>query len=384
MASPAPVSTEKIDRFLSREKPPTPCLAIDLDTVRTQYRALRACFPVAEIYYAIKANPAAAVVAALAELGANFDLASAGELEICRELGIPPAQLSFGNTVKRTADIAAAASLGVDLFALDALGEVDKLARHAPESRVFCRLRVERKGGAEWPLTHKFGCEARMAAELLVEAWRRGLRPVGVSFHVGSQQTDPAAWDVAIAHAAWIFRACSRRGLALELLNLGGGLPAHYRRPVPALIDYAEVIERALQREFGGARPRILIEPGRYLVGDAGVLRAEILLIARKSRHERARWLYLDAGRYNGLPETAGERIRYRLRTPRDGDASGPVILAGPTCDSADILYQRSGYELPLGLAPGEPIDFLSAGAYTASYASVAFNGFAPIRTYCL
>ena len=197
---------------------------------------------------------------------------------------------------------------------------------------------------------------------------------------------DPAHVGIASrllgAHAAWIFHACTRRGLAFELLNLGGGLPAHYRAPIPPLSAYAEAMETALAAEFGGSRPRILVEPGRYLVGDAGVLRAEILLISRKSLHERERWVYLGAGLYNGLDETLDEGIRYRIRTPREGGLCGPVILAGPTCDSADILYGRHPYDLPLDLAIGDPLDFVSAGAYTGSVAAVAFNGFPPIRSY--
>lgn len=114
------------------------------------------------------------------------------------------------------------------------------------------------------------------------------------------------------------------------------------------------------------------------------MLRAEVLLIAKKSRRAERRWVYLDTGRYNGLAETQGERIHYRLRTPHDGAHCGPVVLAGPTCDSTDIVYEHAGYELPLDLAIGDKIDFLSAGAYTASYASVEFNGFAPIKTYCI
>jgi ornithine decarboxylase len=140
----------------------------------------------------------------------------------------------------------------------------------------------------------------------------------------------------------------------------------------------------ALTREFGAARPRIFIEPGRYLVGDAGLLRTEVLLISRKSPNEHERWVYLDAGLYNGLDETLNERIHYRVRTPRDGGPCAPVILAGPTCDSADILYRRHPYELPLDLAIGDPIDFLSAGAYTTSVAAVGFNGFPPIRSYLI
>jgi len=159
-------------------------------------------------------------------------------------------------------------------------------------------------------------------------------------------------------------------------------LPAHYRESIQPLEAYAQAIDAALTREFGSARPHIIIEPGRYLVGDAGLLRTEILLISRKSSHERERWIYLDAGLYNGLDETLNERIHYRIRTPHDGRPAGPAILAGPTCDSTDILYRRHPYELPLDLAIGDTVDFLSAGAYTASVAAVGFNGFPPLRTY--
>ncbi len=376
-------TTEKIDRFLATRQPDLPCVVIDLDAVRERYSTLRAAFPEATIFYAVKANPAADVLAALASVGAKFDLASEGEIDRCRALGIATDRFSFGNTIKRESEIVRAHRSGVDLFAFDSIGEVEKIARAAPGAQVFCRMLVSGKG-ADWPLTRKFGCDAEMAADLLAQARSLGLRPNGVSFHVGSQQTDPLQWQAAIAAAAGIFQACARRGLDLAFLNVGGGLPAQYRTPIPPLAAYADAIEAALRQHFAGARPEIFIEPGRYLVGDAGVLRSEVLLIARKSRHAEKRWVYLDAGRYNGLPETQGERIRYRIRTPHDATRCGPVVLAGPTCDSTDIIYEHAGYELPLDLAIGDAIDFLSAGAYTASYASVDFNGFAPIRTYCI
>jgi ornithine decarboxylase len=255
------------------------------------------------------------------------------------------------------------------------------LAPH--QGRVFCRLLVSGKG-AEWPLTHEFGCVEAMAIELLFAARGLGLRPVGVSFHVGSQQTDPGRWQGAIAEAAKVFRRCARAGHDLELLNVGGGFPAQYLSPIPPIAAYAETIASALAEHFGNARPRLLIEPGRYLVGDAGLLHSEVLLTARKSHAASRRWVYIDAGRFNGLPETLDERIRYRIRTPQDGGVCESAILAGPTCDSADIIYQHPSFRLPVKLAPGDSLDFLSAGAYTASYAAVEFNGFSPISTYCI
>jgi ornithine decarboxylase len=374
---------ERIDRFLALHAPPTPCVVIDLETVRKQLIALRTSLPTARIYYAVKACPAVEVITTLAELGIGFDLASTGEIDRCLALGIAPDRICFGNTVKRERDIVWAHSLGIDLYAFDSPAELDKLARAAPGARVFCRLSVHGRG-AEWPLTRKFGCSPRLAVDLLVRAKASGLRPTGVSFHVGSQQIDPGQWTIAIGHAAGVFHACQHQGVALDLLNVGGGLPAQYRTRVAPLASYAEAITSAVGRRFGGSPPQLMIEPGRYMVGDAGILRSQVLLIARHGNHDSRRWVYLDAGRYNGLAETQGERIHYPIRTPRDGGSDEPVVLAGPTCDSTDIIYDRANYALPLDLAIGDVIDFLSAGAYTASYASVEFNGFPPLATHCI
>jgi ornithine decarboxylase len=376
-------TTEKIDHFLANERPALPCVVMDRDEMHSRYSSLCAAFPNARIFYAVKANPMPEVLSALMAAGANFDLASAGEGERCLKLGITPDRLSFGNIVKRTQDIAQAYRNGVDRFAFDSSAELEKIAHAAPGAQVFCRLLVDGKG-ADWPLTRKFGCDEEMAVDLLLQTRALGLSPTGVSFHVGSQQTDPSQWHAPIAMASRVFERCAARGLDLAFVNVGGGLPAQYQTAIPSLDAFAEAIEAALTQYFGSSRPQIVIEPGRYLVGDAGVLRSEILLIAKKSRRATTRWIYLDAGRYNGLPETQGERIRYRIRTPQRGSRRGHVIIAGPTCDSTDIIYEHSGYELPLDLEVGDPIDFLSAGAYTASYASVEFNGFAPIRTYCI
>jgi ornithine decarboxylase len=380
---PAVAGLERIDRYLARHTPPTPCVVLDLETVQQRYAALHALLPEARIYYAVKANPAAPVIAALAPLDIGFDLASTGEIDRCVALGIAPDRFCFGNTIKRERDIGWAHAGGIDLYAFDSAAELEKLARAAPGARVFCRLSVHGRG-AEWPLTRKFGCAPALAAELLVRAKGLGLRPIGVSFHVGSQQTDPGQWAIAIGHAARVFHACQRQGVALELLNLGGGLPAQYRTPVPSLAHYIDAIMSALESDFGGSRPHLMIEPGRYLVGDAGLLRAQVLLIAHHSHRRERRWVYLDAGRYNGLAETQGERIRYPIRTRHDGGASETVVLAGPTCDSTDIIYDRTECSLPLDLAIGDMVDFLSAGAYTASYASVEFNGFPPLAMHCV
>jgi len=270
----------------------------------------------------------------------------------------------------------------VKLFAFDSGAELDKLAEAAPGAKVFCRI-LTSGVGADWPLSRKFGCEIEMARDLLVEAAARGVVPHGVSFHVGSQQKDPQAWDDAIAQAAWIFQECEARGVKLSMLNIGGGFPARYRRDMPAMTAYGEAIHESLSRHFGNNIPEIIVEPGRQMVGDAGIIQTEVVLISRKGRNDPRRWVYLDIGKFGGLAETMDEAIQYPISTPRKGKLER-VILAGPTCDSADVLYEKADYRMPIDLQVGDRLEIRSTGAYTTTYASVAFNGFEPIKTYCV
>jgi ornithine decarboxylase len=375
--------TQRIDRFLAESRPATPCLVIDLDVVRESYETLQRLLPLARIYYAVKANPAPEVIRLLVGLGSCFDTASRGEIELCLAAGASPDRISFGNTIKKERDIAWAHAQGVRLFAFDSDAELEKLARAAPGSQVFCRVLME-CGGAEWPLSRKFGCSPNMAAALMLRAREFGLDPCGLSFHVGSQQTDLGAWDKALALVSRLFRRLAVDGLELRLVNLGGGFPATYQREIQPLNAYADAVMHAMTRHFGNRLPDMIVEPGRSMVGDAGVLQAEVVLIARKDHADRKRWVYLDIGRFGGLAETEGEAIRYRMKTRYNGAPAGPVVLAGPTCDSADVLYENAPCMLPLELQVGDKVEIQSAGAYTSSYASVGFNGFAPLKTYCI
>jgi ornithine decarboxylase len=373
----------RIARYFAEQRPATPCLVVDLDVVAEAYRELRRYLPLARVFYAVKANPAPEIVSLLAGLGSSFDVASPSEIELCLEGGIAPEKISFGNTIKKERDIGFAFERGVRLFAFDSAAELEKLARSAPGARVFCRILVE-CAGAEWPLSRKFGCAPDMAVELLRQARTLGLDPYGVSFHVGSQQTDLTQWDGAIGQAAQMFSVLAQSDINLRMVNIGGGFPAHYRGDVHPVERYAAAVMAAITRHFGNDLPEIIVEPGRSIVGDAGVIQSEVVLISRKSFGEDRRWVYLDIGKFNGLAETADESIKYRIRTPADGGAVGPAVIAGPTCDSADILYEKAGYELPLDLKVGDKVEILSTGAYTSTYASVGFNGFAPLKTYCI
>lgn len=375
------MTTQKIDRFIREQSLPTPYLVVDLDVVEQKYLELQTHLATAEIYYAVKANPAQPILERLLTLGSCFDVASPNEIDLVLSLGADPEKLSYGNTIKKQRDIEYAFARGVDLFAFDSAAELDKLAAVAPGSRVFCRLLVNNQG-AEWPLSRKFGCEPAMAADLLRRARDLGLVPYGLAFHVGSQQRQLEQWDKAVEIAAGIFRELEAEGIDLVMLDIGGGLPARYDETVAGVDAYGREIDAAMVRHFGNRLPRTVVEPGRYLVGDAGVLEAEVVLISKKTYEDDVRWVYLDVGRFNGLAETEGEMIRYPVRTERDGGETGPVVLAGPTCDSVDIIYEKSGYRLPLDLKIGDRVRFHSTGAYTTTYSSVGFNGFDPLPAY--
>lgn len=374
--------TKKIRRFLDRQQPATPCLIVDLDIVQANFRKLRQALPDAAIYYAVKANPAREIIDLLTRLGACFDAASVNEIDMVLDAGASADRISYGNTIKKATDIAAAYRRGVRLFAFDSTEELQKIAKHAPGSRVFCRILTSGEG-AEWPLSRKFGCEPAMARSLLCAAKSLDLIPVGISFHVGSQQRDPKQWDQAIATAAELFRALDAEGVELQLLNIGGGFPTRYRRGIPTLCAYGAAIRRSIRRHFGNRLPDVIVEPGRQMVGNAGIIQTEVVLIANKSFDERKRWVYLDIGKFGGLAETEGEAIQYPIKSYKRGP-SERVVLAGPTCDSADILYEKSHYRLPLALDIGDRLEIRATGAYTSTYASVGFNGFEPLRCYCI
>lgn len=371
--------SDRIRNYLAAHRFDEPVMVLDLQQVRDNYLAFAKALPDTRVFYAVKANPAPEVLSLLADLGSCFDIASVQELNMALAAGATPDRISFGNTIKKEADIARAYALGIRLFAVDCIAEVDKIARVAPGSKVFCRVLCDCKD-AEWPLSRKFGCEPEMAIDVLEHAHRSGLIAHGVSFHVGSQQRNPLVWNEALAMAAKVFRDCADRGIALAMVNLGGGFPTKYLKAVPKVQAYGNAIFEALRRHFGNRIPETIIEPGRGMVGNAGIIQAEVVLVSKKREDDEVRWVYLDIGKFGGLAETMDESIRYAIKTPRDGGKLTPCVLAGPTCDSVDVMYEKDPYMLPISLEIGDKVLIEGTGAYTTTYSSVAFNGFPPLR----
>jgi len=354
----------------------TPYLDLDVAHAVATYRRLAQALPGTALHYAVKANPDPTLLAALADAGCRFDVASPAEITAALMAGAVPRDLVYSNPVKRRDDIRFAARLGVDLFVVDSPTEVAKVADAAPGSRVLCRL-VTSGDGSDWPLSRKYGCSTGEAVSILCDADRLGLRAEGVSFHVGSQQRDPEAWAGPIHAAAAVFAALRGHGLDPRLLDLGGGFPASLEEGCPAPQEYGAAIERHLSAAFGDHRPTTIAEPGRGISADAGVLVTTVIGVVHRAG---TRWVFLDAGVFTGLVETLDEAIRYPLATDVAGP-TGPCVLSGPTCDSVDVLYEDAMVELPLALAEGDQVRFHGAGAYVTTYSTVGFNGFAPLGT---
>lgn len=363
--------------FIASRQFDRPTLVVSRARVAAQYDALVAGLGQARIHYAVKANPAPEIIRTLVSKGARFDAASRGEIDLCLAEGARGGDISFGNTVKRVADIAHAHAHGVTLFAADSEAEIDKLRDHAPGAQVYLRVIVE-NSSADWPLSRKFGCARSALPGLMDYARAQGVDVAGLSFHVGSQTRRPEFWAPVLDQIAELWNAGRAAGHDLRVLNLGGGFPATYEAEVMGAESYAAAVMALVTERFGPV-PYIMAEPGRGLVAEAGHIVAEVLLVSRKSADDLHRWVYLDIGMFSGLAETMGEAIRYRIETPHDGSETGACILAGPSCDSADILYEQRPVMLPLALACGDRVVIRHCGAYTSSYSSVGFNGFPPL-----
>jgi ornithine decarboxylase len=360
---------QRIQRLLQAKK--TPFLVIDKSIIQQKFQEFQNAIGQAKIFYALKANAQRRIVQLLAQLGAGFEVSS--EQELCLLLGcqIPPQRIISSNPVKSEAFIRAACSVGMELFAFDSCDEIEKLAKLAPGSRVYVRISVS-NAGSKWPLSGKFGVEVGPAVDLLMKAGERKLRPYGITFHVGSQCTDPTTWLEALEKSKEVWDSAESHGLKLRMLNIGGGFPIKYTNPVASVAQIAPVLKERIERLFP-KEVQIFVEPGRVLVGEAGVLVATVI---GKGLRNGQKWLYLDVGVFNGLMESIGG-IAYPIITANTGPRT-KWALAGPSCDSFDIISTEIELEEP---EIGDQVYIMSAGAYTTAYAS-AFNGFCIPKTY--
>jgi len=347
----------------------TPFLIMDTSYVRNNYYDILNHVANSRVFYAVKANAHPRIIETLRDLDSSFDVASRGEIDKLLSLGIAPERMSYGNTIKKVEDIAYAHSVGIEYFAVDCEMEVEKVASSAPGSKVYGRIATS-GGDCDWPLSGKFGTDIGHVISILEYADLLGLNAYGVSFHVGSQNYNTDNWRIAIENASEVFKSLREKGINLRMINLGGGMPVRHVREIPSMKAYGDVINKALDDYLGFVEGlEVFIEPGRSMVGNAGVLVSQVLLRSRKGDEE---WLYIDAGTFHGLAETM-EGFQYEVCTnAKIDDAKASFHLAGPTCDSIDTIYDS--VHLPKSIGYGDIIYFMNAGAYTTEY-NTRFNG---------
>lgn len=342
-----------------------PFLLLDSKLIRAKVRRFMAAMPRVHPHYAVKANPHPQVLKTLIEEGTGFEIASIAELDWLLELGVPAAEVFYSNPIKSRQFIEYAAAKGIEWYCLDSVEELQKIVNVKPDAKLYVRIDTP-NAGSDWPLSGKFGAHPNEVREIISRAAALGADLAGVTFHVGSQCRNPENWKLGIERAIAVMGEMRQAKLAPRLLNIGGGYPVRHVKPIPSIEVIAEVVNRAIAHLPDDVR--IIAEPGRYLVSDAAYF---VCRVAGTATRKGRRWIYWDAGVFGGIIETS-EGLVYDIVTDRSGPKV-PWVVAGPTCDSMDVLMRDQ--MLPCDLVEGDFIYIPNAGAYTSSYAC-NFNGF--------
>jgi ornithine decarboxylase len=361
---------QKVLKFISSEDNEPPYLLMDTAKIKRKVRAIGKRIKNSRVFYAVKANPDIEILKLVNSLGIGFEIASEGELSILSGIGAAKERIISSNPVKSYRFLSLARDYGISHFTVDSKDEIDKLVEYVRQCNIYVRLSVPNEG-SEWPLSKKFAVELDEAEELLIYARRKGLKPQGITFHVGSQCTNIYSWNTALDKAKTLWTRAGKRGIKLSILNIGGGYPIRYTKNVVDIGTIESHIDTLIYDRFP-KNTRVFIEPGRAIVGDAGVFVSRVI---GKAKRADERWLYLDVGVFNGLMESLGG-IKYSYIV----ESSKPPIkwtIAGPSCDSFDVMDKDVMLPEP---EVGTLILILSCGAYTVSYAS-EFNGFSIPKT---
>ena len=349
----------------------SPLLILDCERVRVQYRKLHRALPGVELYYALKPLPHAAMVHAIIGEGGNLDLATTGEVQLVQRLGVDPQRCLHSHPIKRPEDIANALKFGVRTFVADNPDELLKFSRLTGKVELLLRVSF-RSRGAVVDLSRKFGCDPEELLPLARRAADAGLTVRGLSFHVGSQTADASMHVQAVQECAQLMAAARREKLGVfDTLDIGGGFPIHYMHAVQDIGRFCAPLRAALARL--PRRVRVLAEPGRYIAGPAMIGVASVMGRARREGHW---WYYLDDGLYGSYSGQLFDHARYPVEPLRDSPERLPSVLAGPTCDSIDVIAEN--IMLPL-LKNGDLVVGRAMGAYT--WASATDFNFFPRAT---
>lgn len=358
----------KVLKYLNKKNISTPLLLIDKEKVIEKISMIGKNISNSKVFYAVKANSDVKIVKLIDRLGLGFEIASEGELNLLSSLGVDSKKIISSNPVKSDGFLKMARSYGINYFSFDSIDEVDKLAKLAPRCNVYVRVSVPNEG-SEWPLNKKFGAEVNDSVALLSYANDKGLNPVGITFHVGSQCTNIYSWNTALDKAKALWDLAEKEKIKLGVLNIGGGYPINYTKNVVKIEAIEKNINNLIYEKFP-ENIKIFIEPGRAVVGDAGIFVSSVIGRARRADEN---WLYIDVGVFNGLMESVGGiKYSYLVESSKGIRHKKKWNIAGPSCDSFDIIDK--GLMLPEPEV-GNLVLIFSSGAYTTSYAS-EFNGF--------
>jgi ornithine decarboxylase len=345
----------------------SPLLIVDCERVRRQYRALQRALPGVDLHYALKPLPHPAVIRTVLEEGGFLDLATTGEVEVVARMGVDPARCIHTHPIKRDADIRDALARGVRVFVADNPDELRKFTPYAADAEVLLRVSF-RSPGAVSDLSRKFGCDPEHLLPLARRARDLGVTVRGLSFHVGSQAPDPGKHVEAVEVCGKLLAAARRERLGpCDTLDIGGGFPIDYGTRAPEIGWFCAPIRAALARL--PKRVRIIAEPGRYIAGPSAIGVASVM---GRARREGRWWYYLDDGLYGSYSGQLFDHARYPIEALRKTGKREPAVLAGPTCDSIDVIAEN--LSLPL-LDEGDLILGRAMGAYTWASAS-EFNFF--------
>ncbi len=361
------------DRALRRlvQEHGSPVMAISRAALKNQVRRFRTQLPRVQPFYAIKANPHPEVLKTFVACGTGFDVASIAEMDAVLAAGAKPTQIVYANTIKPVESIRGAVERGVGLMTFDSEYELAKIAEHAPGSRVLARIKVPNIGSVV-ELSLKFGADPSDAMELLIKAHRLGLKPTGVSFHVGSQCTQRENYIQALELASILFRDARLKQIPLDILDIGGGFPIrHFDNEEDLFDSTSRAITQEIERLFD-QNVRFMAEPGRFFAGPAATL---VMRVIGKAIRENKHWYYLDDGVYGTLSGMIFDHAKYQFKVTRTGRTQLSTI-AGPTCDSLDIIAR--GEEMP-ELELGDIVYVENCGAYSSASAT-SFNGLAPAK----
>lgn len=344
----------------------TPFLLLDPELIRIKARRFKAAMPRVQPHYALKANPHPMVIRTLIQEGVGFEIASIAELDMLRKFSVPAKDIYYSNPIKSSEYLEYAARMGVEWYVMDCVDELRKIVRIKPDAKLYLRIDTQNLG-SDWPLSGKFGASLPESKEIIAEAVRLKADLAGVTFHVGSQCRNVDNWHIGIDNAKMVFDLMREEGLEPRLLNIGGGYPVRHVKPIPSIEKIGESVNAAIADLPDSIR--IMAEPGRFLVSDSAYYVCRVVGTASRAG---VRWIYLDAGVFGGLIE-AHEGLQYEVYTDAESETEIPCTVAGPTCDSLDIICRDE--MLPEDLEEGDYVYIPNAGAYTTAYAST-FNGF--------